>query len=45
MRIETRERILRVFLFSDFENVYERENVYEKNFKIGQINYQFFYQN
>ena len=26
MRIEIRERILDVFLFSDFENVYEREN-------------------
>ena len=33
MRIQTRERILGVFLFSDFENVYKREKIISQKLK------------
>ena len=38
-KIKTRERILKVFLFSDFENVYEREKIKSENKGIFVQNY------
>ena len=38
-KTKTRKRILKVFLFSDFENVYEREKIKSENKGIFVQNY------